>query len=126
MKVPRHRTLIQRMWLARMKKLTAKGPVLAASLVRNGKCCGRPGCRCERGEKHLAYYQIAHLIMQLLEKGSLLKQLAAQAGKTTIQLFGSLKNIARRLLECFRYKVIPENACDTLAAARIQIRLDSS
>jgi len=70
--------------------------------------------------------QIAHLVMQLLEKGSLLKQLAARAGKTTMQLFGSLKNIARRLLECFRYKLIPDTAYDTLAAARIQIRLDSS
>ncbi len=56
MKVPKHRTLIRRMWRARVKKLTAQGPVLAASLVWNGKRCGRPGCRCERGEKHMAYY----------------------------------------------------------------------
>lgn len=56
MKVPKHRTLIRRMWLARVNKLTAQGPVLAASLVWNGKRCGRPGCRCERGEKHMAYY----------------------------------------------------------------------
>ena len=56
MKVPKHRTLVRRMWLARVKRLTAKGPVLAASLVWNGKRCGRPGCRCARGEKHMAYY----------------------------------------------------------------------
>jgi len=74
------------------------------------------------------YYllQIAHIMMQLIEKGSLLRHLAGRTGKTVMQLFGSLKNIARRLLECFRYKVIPLRAYDTLAAASIQIRLDSS
>ena len=74
------------------------------------------------------YYllQIAHIMAQLLEKGSLLTHLSERAGKTVRQLFGSRKNIARRLLECFRYKVIPLTAYDTLAAGRIQIRLDSS
>ena len=46
-----------------------------------------------------AYYfllQIAHLLLQLLEKGSLLRQLAKDQGKrTAVELFGSLKNIAR-------------------------------
>jgi len=56
MKVPKHPALVRRMCLARVKKLAAKGPVLAASLVRKGKRCGRPGCRCERGEKHMGYY----------------------------------------------------------------------
>ena len=53
-----------------------------------------------------AYYyllQIAHIIMQVLEAGSLLRDLAAKFGRTPTQLFGSLKNIARRLLEAFRY-----------------------
>ncbi len=56
MKVPKHRTLVERMCLARVKKLSARGPVLAASLVRKGKRCGRPGCHCEEGEKHMGYY----------------------------------------------------------------------
>jgi hypothetical protein len=56
MKMPRHRALIRRMWLARLKRLTARGPILAASLVWNGKRCGRPGCRCARGDKHMAWY----------------------------------------------------------------------
>jgi hypothetical protein len=74
------------------------------------------------------YYllQIAHLILQLLEKGSLLGRLAQELGQTPLQLFGSLKNIARRLLESIRFLRIEEAAYDGAAAARIQIRLDSS
>jgi hypothetical protein len=74
------------------------------------------------------YYllQIAHLILQLVEKGNLLRQLAQEWGKTPAQLFGSLKNIAQRLLDSFRFVRIPEDAYDPVAAARIQIRLDSS
>jgi hypothetical protein len=77
-------------------------------------------------EKLKAYYyllQIAHMILQLLEKGSLLKHVAARAGKRPLELFGSLKNIARRLLEAFRYCLIPDEAFDSKAAAAIQIRL---
>ncbi len=73
-----------------------------------------------------AYYyllQIAHLILQILEKGSLLRHLAAKAGKTATLLFGSLKNIARRLLEVFRFRLLPESAFDHVTAAAIQIRL---
>jgi ferredoxin len=70
--------------------------------------------------------QIAHIILQMVEKGSLLKNLAKQFGKSAIDLFGSLKNIARRLLECFRCYFIPNDAFDRLKASQIQIRLDSS
>src|SRR6266498_659345 len=51
------------------------------------------------------YYllQIAHLFLQMLEMGSLLRQLARQYDATPIGLFGSLKNIAQFLLDCFRY-----------------------
>ena len=59
-------------------------------------------------------------------KGACSNGWAERTGKTVIQCFGSVKNIARRVLECFRYKVIPDAAYDTLAAACIQIRLDSS
>ena len=77
-------------------------------------------------EKLKAYYyllQIAHMILQLLEKGSLLKHVAAKAGKRPMELFGSLKNVARRLLEAFRYCLLPDEAFDPIAAASIQIRL---
>jgi hypothetical protein len=35
--------------------------------------------------------------------GSLLRRLVQDYATTPVGLFGSLKNIARRLLECFRY-----------------------
>jgi hypothetical protein len=77
-----------------------------------------------------AYYfllQIAHLLLQLLEKGSLLRHLAQEQGKrTAVDLFGSLKNLAQRLLESLRYWHWPDEAFDRAAAGPIQIRLDSS
>ena len=74
------------------------------------------------------YYllQIAHMIQQLVEAGSLLRNLAAEFGRTPMQLFGSLKNLARRMLDAFRYMVLNDQAFDPLHAASIQIRLDSS
>jgi len=56
MKIPKHPTLIRRLCDARVKKLKATGPVLAASLVIIRKQCGRPGCRCQRGQKHPGHY----------------------------------------------------------------------
>jgi len=77
-----------------------------------------------------AYYfllQIAHLLLQLIEKGSLLRQLAQEQGKrTAVELFGSLKNMAQRLLESLRYWHWSDEAFDRTGARSIQIRLDSS
>ena len=77
-----------------------------------------------------AYYfllQIAHLLLQLVEKGSLLRHLAWEQGKrTAVELFGSLKNVAQRLLESLRYRRWPDEAFDRVGAGGIQIRLDSS
>lgn len=77
-----------------------------------------------------AYYfllQIAHLLLQLVEKGSLLLHLAQEQGKrTAVALFGSLKNMAQRLLESLRYSRWPDGVFDLTAARSIQIRLDSS
>jgi hypothetical protein len=81
------------------------------------------------GEQWRAYYyllQIAHLLLQLLEKGSLLRRLAQQQGKgRAVQLYGSLKNMAQRLLESVRYTLWPEEVYDAERARHIQIRLDS-
>jgi hypothetical protein len=81
------------------------------------------------GEEQLkAFYillQIAHMILQLLEKGSLLRQLAGSVGKTPLGLYGSLKNMAKRLLESVRNLNWPEEAFSVEAAKGIQIRLDS-
>lgn len=51
------------------------------------------------------YYllQMAHLFLQMFEMGSLLRRLAEDYDTTPMGLFGSLKNLAQRLLECFRY-----------------------
>lgn len=76
-----------------------------------------------------AYYyllQIAHMILQVLEASSLLWRLAADYQRTPWQLFGSLKNLARRLLECFRYCALGDEAFDPDQAARLRISLDSS
>ena len=76
-----------------------------------------------------AYYyllQIAHMILQLLEKGSLLRNLAAEQGKTFKQLFGSLKNLVERLRESVRFLWWPEQVFDPAATGQIQIRLDTS
>jgi hypothetical protein len=63
--------------------------------------------------------QIAHTILQLLERGHLF-------GRQAQALLGSLANLARRLLESFRNVLIPAEALETVAAERIQIRLNSS
>jgi hypothetical protein len=77
-----------------------------------------------------AYYfllQIAHLLLQLVEKGSLLRHLAQEQGKrTAVDLFGSLKNMAQRLLESLRNRHWPDEAFDRSPARPIQIRLDTS
>jgi hypothetical protein len=70
--------------------------------------------------------QIAHLLLQLVEKGSLLRQWAQEQGKrSALELYGSLKSMAQRLLESLRYWHWPEAAFDRTAAGAIQIRLDS-
>lgn len=56
MKVPKHPTLIRRFRDARIKKLARAGPLLAGSLVQIAKHCGRPGCHCQTGEKHVGWY----------------------------------------------------------------------
>jgi hypothetical protein len=77
-----------------------------------------------------AYYfllQIAHLLWQLVEKGSLRRRLAQEQGKrTAVELFGSLKNRAQRLWESLRYRPWPDEAFDRTGAGAIQIRWDST
>jgi hypothetical protein len=70
--------------------------------------------------------QIAHMILQLVEKGSPLKHLAGESGKTPDRLWGGLANLARRFLDAFRYCRLPDTAFDLAAAASCQIRFDSS
>jgi hypothetical protein len=81
-------------------------------------------------EKWKAYYyllQIAFIIVQLLERGSLLRRLAQQQGKrSAVELFGSLKNIARRLLESLRQRRWPQASYDAAQAAALHIGLEDT
>jgi hypothetical protein len=62
-----------------------------------------------------------------VEKGSLLRQLAQEQGtRTAVELFGSLKNMAQRLLESLPYWPWLETSFDRAGAGAIQIRLDTS
>lgn len=63
--------------------------------------------------------QIAHMLAQLMDKGSLLKK-AFPAG------FGSAKNLSFRLLEAWRNAHLTKADFDTLFPAQFQIRFDSS
>jgi hypothetical protein len=47
--IPEHPTQIRRMLDARLRQLATDKPVLAASLVRIAKHCGRKGCHCQQG-----------------------------------------------------------------------------
>ncbi len=80
-------------------------------------------------ENWKAYYlllQIAFILTQLLERGSLLRRLAEELGRPVWKLFGSLKNVARRLLDSVRYVNWEASWFDAEAAARQRIGLDSS
>jgi hypothetical protein len=63
--------------------------------------------------------QIAHLIFQLIEKGSLFR-------KAFPNRLGSYKNIAFRLLEAWRNLRLSSNGFQGLYSGRYQIRFDSS
>lgn len=83
---------------------------------------------CTDPELLPAYYyllQIAHIMLQVFEAGSLLRHLIADGNRTVAQVFGSLKNLARRLLDSFRYFVLGD-AVFADSGGRIQIRFDSS
>jgi hypothetical protein len=84
---------------------------------------------CTNPELIKAYYylmQIAHMILQIFEAGSLLRRLAAECGRTPWQLFGGLANLARRLLESFRYRNLSNDAFDPPPNERVQYRFNSS
>jgi hypothetical protein len=63
-------------------------------------------------ERWQAYYyllQIAFLITQLLERGSLLRQLVEKLGPGVRAVFGSLSNIAQQLREALKYCWWPQD-----------------
>jgi hypothetical protein len=78
------------------------------------------------GKVYYLLLQIAFLLVQLLERGSLLRRLAAEAGRPFWKLFGSLKNVARRLLDSIRYVAWAESWFDPAQARKLRIELGSS
>lgn len=62
--------------------------------------------------------QIAHIINQLMEKGSLLKEVQ--------KVFGSIRNIARKLLEDLRTQETSKDEFFRLVSVPFQIRFNSS
>jgi hypothetical protein len=80
-------------------------------------------------EKWKAYYlllQIAFLLVQLVERGGLLRRLAAEVGRPVWKLFGSLQNVARRLLDSVRFVTWEEGWFDARQAGKLRLGLDSS
>src|SRR5205823_10734604 len=80
----------------------------------------------ERWKVYYLLLQIAFILVQLLERGSLLRRLAEEAGRPLGKLFGSLKNVARRLLESVRFVTWEDSWFDPLEAGRLRIEFDSS
>lgn len=80
-------------------------------------------------EKWKVYYvllQIAFVLVQLLERGSLLRRLAEEAGRPLWKLFGSLQNVARRLLDSVRFVAWEVAWFSAAEAGKVRISLDSS
>jgi hypothetical protein len=75
----------------------------------------------ERGPSSLPF-----VLVQLVEWGSLLRRLAAEVGRPFWQLFGSLKNVARRLLDSVRFVAWEEEWFDAAAAGQLRLGLDTS
>ena len=71
------------------------------------------------GQIFYFFLQIAHLLFQLMEQGSLFRHAFPKG-------VGSAKNIAFRLLEAWRNLRLSAQAWQQLSAARFQIRFDSS
>lgn len=80
-------------------------------------------------EKWKAYYyllQVAFILTQLLERGSLLRQLAAGLGKRAQAIFGGLANLAQLLREALKYCLWPAECFDERAAQRRRLGFDTS
>lgn len=74
----------------------------------------------EQGMKNYYFIlQMACIILQLLEKGSLLRKAHPKG-------FGSAKNLARLLLEAWRTQALCADAYQRLCTAKIQVRFDTS
>lgn len=57
-----HQSPSERAARSAVRKLVGQGrPILAGSLVTMKRRCGKEGCRCARGQKHVSLYLAARL-----------------------------------------------------------------
>lgn len=80
----------------------------------------------ERWKAYHLLLQIAFILTQLVERGSLLRQLAAQLHSTWRKLFGSLSNIVSRLREAMRLLRWPDECFDEATAKKRRIGLSDT
>jgi hypothetical protein len=50
----------ERTWRSQLARLASHQPLLHASLEVRERVCGKPTCRCARGEKHSSLYLVRH------------------------------------------------------------------
>ncbi|HEY7423872.1 MAG TPA: hypothetical protein VH682_06465 [Gemmataceae bacterium] len=80
----------------------------------------------ERWKVYYLLLQIAFILVQLVERGGLLRRLAEEAGRPVWKLFGSLRNVARRLLDAVRFVAWPDGWFDPRQAEQTRMGLDTS
>lgn len=56
MKSHRPLPVLEAMIHSRVRQLQARSPLVVASLVEISKHCGREGCHCQAGDKHVGHY----------------------------------------------------------------------
>ena len=113
MKMSHRPRALRQMVQSRVRQLTAQGPVLAASLVEIAKVCGRPGCRCLSGHKHVGHYltfkvvgktrtvyvpqELVRGVQSWIKEHKRLKQLAREISQLSIALVqGHVQDRQRR------------------------------
>jgi hypothetical protein len=80
-------------------------------------------------DKLKVYYlwlQIAHVLLLLVEKGSLLRRVTAEWGQTVLGWFGSWQNLGQRLLESLRNWAWPAESFVRPVGKAARVGLDSS
>ncbi len=107
-------------------RLSVPGPFFRTRRFYDSR---RSPCKDADEKRASSYYlllQIGFVLVQLLERGNLLRRLAAELGRPFWKLYGSLKNVARRLLDSVRDVAWEEEWFDAEQARRLRIGLDSS
>ena len=50
----------ERSWRSRLTRLLADRALVRGTLTVRHRVCGKPNCRCTRGEKHASLYLVSH------------------------------------------------------------------